>query len=923
MTRWMGRSNYGHWLALLLYLLLAVGLTWPVVLNLDTHVPGSDTWAFDEYTFVWNMWWFRHALVDLGQNPLVSTYTFYPLGISLAFYTYNLFNAVVSLPFQSFLPLPAISNLLFLGATALSGYGAFLLAEYLLRSDGRETARIRQRASRVIPLAAFVAGVVFAFGSYRFVYAAIGHYDKWSTLWLPLYALYLIKTLQESRWRHAVLAGVFLALALLCEMVFGVFLAMLTLIVLWFAWRDRRRAVQRGPRWLLWGQLGLIAVVAGVLYAPVLVQILREMSAGYGAAGWGDATKLSADLVGLVTPTALHPLGLGGEWETVLRQVREGTARFRDVNTLFLGWTTLLLAVVGALAFRRRLRAWIVAFVTFAVLSLGPLLQINGRMLFDFDGLETSIPLPFILFHYVPVVQANRAPNRFSVVVMLALAVLAGYGACWMLRRLRRPALYTVGLVLVTLVLFEHLSAPLPLTDARIPAIYQAVAEEPGDFAILQLPMGWRNSYGVLGAENTRTQYYQTYHQKRLLSGNISRNPPFKLDYFERQPILESLIQLQTYGEVDSVRREADRALAPNFVQFYDLRYVVVAPGVPGRPPYVDTRQAAIDYVEEVLPVDLVRRQGDWLLYQVRLPGLADRLEVDLGAAGWATMALGEGWGGDEAIAGVTANWALEQGARVFLPAESGTEYQLTLRVMPFDYPGAPAQTVEVSVNGVHLRPELALDPGWTEVGLKVPAENLDAGLNELRLRFDHLAAPADVLPSDGRVGNTGVQTPVAIEVNSGPGFAFITVAGDDASSHRDGYNLAVIDPESGDVVDKRGFDTTRSVEEEAALVAFVERIPEGHIVAVVRKVVGTADEPTEGGDSTLTEAAAEALRTLGGALDPRRVTGAHSLIGVKGSAPGTALEAQGDDGWLRVAPDRRTLGAALDWLVWEALPSP
>jgi hypothetical protein len=922
MTGGLGRVNRIHWVVLMLYLVLAVGLTWPLVLHLDTHVPGSDTWAFDEYTFVWNMWWFRHALVDLGQNPLISTHTFYPLGIDLAFYTYNLFNALVSLPLQGFLSLPAISNLLFLGATALSGYGMFLLLEYLLRSDVRETARVRQRASRVIPYAAFLAGLIYAFGGYRLVYAAIGHYDKWSTQWIPLYALYLIRTVREPRWNNAVLAGVFLALALLCEMIFGVFLALLTLIILWFVWRDKRPGLRRGPLGRLLGRLGLLAAVAGLLYAPVLVQVLREMVGGYVMAGWGDATKLSADLVGLVTPTALHPLGLGGEWETTLRLVREGTSRFRDVNTLFLGWAGLVLAALGAFAFRHRLRSWIAAFVTFVVFSLGPLLQVNGRLVFDFDGLETSVPLPFILLHYLPVVKANRAPNRFSVVVMLALAVLAGYGAYWLLRRLRRPARRSVGFVLMVLVLFEHLAVPLPLTDAGIPAIYQGVAAEPGDFAILQLPMGWRNSYGVLGAENTRTQYYQTYHQKRLLSGNISRNPPFKFDYFQRQPILESLVRIETYGDVSPARREADRALADEFVQFYDLRFVAVAPGVPGRPPYVDTRAAAIAYVEEVLPVELIRRQGDWLLYRVRQRPLPDRLEVDLGTGGWATMALGEGWAADEVIAGATANWAVAQRARVFLPAQE-EDYQLTLRAMPFDYPGAQTQSLELWLNGAPLALDLVLAPGWNEVGLRVPAERLDPGLNEVRLRFDHLAAPADVLPGDGQVGQTGVQAPVAIEVNSGAEFAFITVDNDDGSIHRDGYNLAVIHPRSGELLEVRGFDTTRSQDEASALAAFVAEIPDGYIVAVARQVVRTADGLAEGGDPYLTDAVAAAFRSLGGGLDPRQVSGAHSLVGVKGAVPGTALERSGEDGWLRVAPDRRTLGAAVDWLAWEVVPSP
>ncbi|MFN2164774.1 MAG: hypothetical protein ACK2U9_00755, partial [Anaerolineae bacterium] len=646
-----------HVLVLLLYAVLAVVLTWPLVRYLGSHVPGSYTWAFDEYTFLWNSWWFRYAAFDLGQNPLQSSHIFYPLGIDLVLYTYNLFNAFLSIRLQAFLPLPAISNLTFLFSTVLSGYGTFLLVEYLLRNT--------QHATHLAYPAAFLSGLLYAFGSYRMVYAAIGHYDLWSTEWFPFFTLFLLKTIHERRLRNALLAGLFLVLILLCETSLGVFAAMLALVLLAFALARRGPEGVAGGRAALVRRLLVLGLVVAVLFGPVLVPVLRAMLGGYELAGWGDADKLSADLVGLVTPTALHPLG--GDWETTLRQTREGTARFRDVNTVYLGWAGLALAIVGAVRYRRRLAAWITSAVLFALLSLGPLLQINGRSLFDLDGLETTVPLPFILLHYIPIVKANRVPNRFSVVLMLALAVLAGFGAYWLLRQAASSKQQAVNRLRVTslllvpccLLLFEHWSVPLPLTDARIPEVYELVAAEPGDFAILQLPLGWRNSFGVLGAESTQTQYYQTYHHKRLLSGNISRNPPFKFDYFQQQPILESLITLETYGQVDAGRRAADQALAGEFVRFYDLRYVVVAPGVAGRPPYVDTRDEALAYVEEVLPVEKIYDRDGWLLYRIDQPPAPQALTLDVGSSEpLAAMALGEGWDSTEEIQGRSAVWA-------------------------------------------------------------------------------------------------------------------------------------------------------------------------------------------------------------------------------------------------------------------------
>ena len=931
------RRNRVHGLVLALYTLLALVLTWPLMWHLSSHVPGSDTWAFDEYTFLWNSWWFRYSLF-LGQSPLYSTHTFYPTGISLALYTYNLFNAVISIPLQPFLPLPAISNLTFLFATVLSGYGAFLLTHSLLRNIqyprpgtqdvGQRALDIRYWVLDVRDWAAFLAGLLYAFGSYRMVYAAIGHYDMWSTEWIPFYALFLVKTVREPGGRNALLAGVFLVLAMWCEMIFGVFLAILTLIVVALAVGRRGRAEVAGGLIALLRRLWLLGLVAAILYAPVLLPVAREMPGGYELAGWGDAEKLSVDLVGLVTPTALHPLG--GEWADTLRQVREGTARFLDINTMFLGWVGPALALVGAVAYRRRLAAWTTSLVLFLLFSLGPLLQINGRSTFDLDGLQVNVPLPFILLHYLPVVRANRVPNRFSVVLMLALAVLVGAGVCWLLtvagrrgqgagRRGQGAVGAGVTCLLAAVLLFEHWSVPLPLTDARIPPVYEQIAAETDDFAILQLPLGWRNSFGMMGAEDTRTQYYQSSHHKRLLSGNISRNPPFKFDYFRRQPILDSLITLQTYGQVDAERRAADRACADEFVRFYDIRYVVVAPAVPGRPPYADTRQAAVTYVEEVLPVEKVYDRDGWLLYRVEQPPAPADLTVDLGSAQVAALqAVGEGWAEAEEIQGATANWAVAQRAQLFLPAIAGADYRLTVRLLPFDYPGAARQRVTLRVNG-HRLEQIVASPGWNSYSWQVPARFLRQGLNDLRFEFDHLAVPARVLPGHGTIGATGVQMPVAVEVHSGgpAGFAYISLGDDaqDGSVHRPGYNVAVIDPRHGRLLDRQGFDTTPtgSESEAAALAGFLAGIPAGRIVVVAMQGEGAVH---------LTDAAVAAFRSIGGRADLRGTEGgSHALVGVKGAAPGTALEVAGPgDGWLRIAPDRRTLAVAVDLVRWERM---
>ena len=960
-----------HLWVLLLYGLLAVALTWPLATQITTHVPGSDTWAYDEYTFLWNIWYFKHALLDQLSTPLYTDLIFYPVGMGLVMYTFNLLAAALALPLHLATDnIPLASNLVNLASTALAGYGTFLLALYLLAARPvtndqppvtSQSSRFTSHVLRFTLLAAFIAGLIYAFASSRMVYLALGHYMIVTTQWLPFFLLYFVRTLDRWRSRDAAIAGIFAALCLLTDMLYGVLLALMAGVLLldwWLDYRRKRRVGQAAPA-VSWtrglGRLAMMVAVAAVLSAPLLVPTVSEgLNADYAVEGWGMSDQLSADLAGLVTPTDLHPLW-GNDWDASLRAVQTGDSRFSDVNTVFVGYVTLALAVLGAIVAGRRARAWLVIALIAFVLALGPLLQINGQSLYNLDGLQVTVPLPYILLHYLPFIQGFRAPNRFSLVLLQALAVLAGYGAAWLLvkvsgaqrgrtdsgephaprsplayppnRRARVPAprsmlAVALAVVLSAAVIFEHLAVPMPLTDARVPSPYRELAREPEGGALLQQPMGWRNGFGVFGAEDTRVEWYQTVHGRPILSGNTSRNPAFKFEYFERLPLLQAITGIEMYQPPDELQDQAARASAAELMALWDVRYLAVNPPVAGRYPYSDTWQATQDYALDVVPVD---PQPLWdadgvQIYAVQQAPVPFPFELDLGSRNTDAY-RGPGWSVDEGdIGGTSGVWVDGREAEIYLPLrfETAQPVDVVLRVQPFAYPGAPPQTLSVEMNGVDLGTQ-PLEPGWQELRFTAPAEATRSGLNRLWLRFSDSARPSDVLPGQAMIGNTGVQAPVDIEINSGGAaqdFAFITVttpdgATMDASAGRRGYNLAAIDPESGKVLDVLGFDTYANASEADRMAQFIEELPDGVIV------VGAARG--EAGVS-LNDRAVQALASLGSVVDLRGTPGhGHAFVGIKGAAPGAAAEEIDPDGaYLRLAADRRDLSAAVDWVRLE-----
>jgi hypothetical protein len=825
-----------------LYLALTVILTWPLLPFFTTHVPGDGS---DDPALVWNLWWVRHAVVDLHSSPFLCDFMFYPIGIDLTFYTLTIVNGFASVPLQPVIGLVAVNNVIVLATFVLSAYGAYLLVRYLLPKD-------------VHPAVPFVAGLIYAFSSNRFLYASLGQVNILSTQWIPFYVLFLVKSRRQPRgFYYPLLAAVFLLLNGYTEFTYASFVLVFTAIYLVYWW-----AVEGWRKNLLFlRNLIFIGALFAVCMSPILYRMWRVMAVegDFLVEGLGFANVFSADLLGFLVPGRLHPLA----------DLWRKSFDFSYINFVFVGYVVLGLVVCGAVSrFKdRAFRFWIVAALVFAAIALGPTLRINGQ--------EHELPLPFDLLQALPFFKGNRYPSRYSVMLALCWATLASYGLHWLNGLLRgKRVRWVVSAVLASAVLFEHLCIPLPLSDFRVPEAYAVVAEDPDDFAVLEIPLAWRNGFRVTGTMDPVImfeQFYQAAHGKRLLGGNTSRNPEFKFQYFTEAPVINTIIALENGHDVERATWDRDRELAPDVLRLLGVRYVVL---------HTEEIPSALgDYARDVLGGEPVYEGAGILVYRITTPPLEEEVLVDLGADE-ARLSLGEGW---SESAGEYV-WAQRQEAR-FLAALSGGAHKMIVRARA---PG-PGQGMEVVLNG-GLVTHLQLAEGWHEYEVELPASLVREGLNELQFRFDRLFPAESVRYGEYAIGETGVSAPVNILVKSAGeevgDFGHIFVDGRNVSPDERGYNVVVLDSATGAVEGTAHFDTFASEEESARLAEFIAEIPQGKIVAVA-----VEDEAS----LSLTEEAVLALRTIGAEVDLRGMfRWAHAVIGVKGAKPGQALEASG-----------------------------
>jgi hypothetical protein len=207
------------------------------------------------------------------------------------------------------------------------------------------------------------------------------------------------------------------------------------------------------------------------------------------------------------------------------------------------------------------------------------------------------------------------------------------------------------------------------------------------------------------------------------------------------------------------------------------------------------------------------------------------------------------------------------------------------------------------------------MQPGWGEYRLSMPENIWRVGMNEIVLRFDSLALVGSVREGEFAIGATGIKSPVSLVATSAGNevgdFAHVFVNGTDAAPNAVGYNVVIVDAQTGAVEASAAFNTFVSAQESERLAQFINEIPNGKIV-----VVAARDEVSR----YLTASAVDALETIGAQQDLRgKWRWSHALIGVKGAPPGSALESAGETIPAQVVvglgATEPNVAAALEWL--------
>ncbi|MGH9173025.1 MAG: hypothetical protein ACRD1H_01640 [Vicinamibacterales bacterium] len=406
---------------------------------------GSALHSGDGRVQAWVLAWVGHALGT--SRPLFDANMFHPAPAALSHTDHMVVLGAIGAPIWWATRNAILEfNLLQVIGPALSAFAMFVLARAWTLDTG----------------ASIVAGLAYGFSTFTLLHNA--HLNLTWSVGLPLTVLGLERWWSEPTWPRlarwwipamfTALVSWYLALLLAVLMVACTLWLLLT--------RDREGLLTKVV------QVGASGALALAILLPLVSPYLGRGSEA------GEAAALAADWRSYLVPSE-HTFV--GRW--LVSQSLASPQTIWGERTLFLGWTSVALAVIGsstATIGQRPRVLLLLAIAALAVsLSFGP---------------SSGGYAPFDVLARLPGIGGFRATARFALLVTFAVALLTGMGVAWVRRRHRLgfalvPAI--CGCLVLAEVFVVDFPAGKPVAEV-MPEIYRLAAED-GARAGVALPM--------------------------------------------------------------------------------------------------------------------------------------------------------------------------------------------------------------------------------------------------------------------------------------------------------------------------------------------------------------------------------------------------------------------------------------------------
>lgn len=476
-------------------------------------------------------------------------------------------------------------------------------------------------------IAAYTAGLVFAFAPFHFAHGVATNIGAMNYQWIPWLALFLYWFVRDKSWLSALGTATFSVLIIATEHQLLAFTMIFLVFYFPFVIYLRPDCLKN---WRFWSILvsGLVLLfLVGAIQFNKIWEIAHSEN-NFLIPPFSQVENYSADLIDFILPAEFHPLW--GEHFNVFRA--ETASNEEGRQTFYLGFSAIILFFSGLVLLilararkqvssdRKWMIFWAAMFVFFTVLSLGPTLHIAGQEFF-----KEQMPQIW-LYKNIPFWNYIRTTSRIFVIALLAWSMMLGLSAKYLMARLEkidsdgknRIKLAIFGLFF-GLLFVEFLSFPVSRMDLGYSQFYDQLQKDKEKYFLLEVPGSTSYDFG------SYTLYTARKHLKEKVDGiDFARTEKDRWAFQKNTPIISKILySFPEGGEKNPENPNGDiivtdfDSIGQSILNFYYIRYVTVSKREGGSKFTDEARQKTVEYLGGNLGLKKVYEDDSLIAFEV------------------------------------------------------------------------------------------------------------------------------------------------------------------------------------------------------------------------------------------------------------------------------------------------------------------
>lgn len=315
--------------------------------------------------------------------------------------------------------------------------------------------------------------------------------------------------------------------------------------------------------------------------------------------GWGGAIEFSSDLFGFFIPSVYNyfiykyfTVELGYIIDHYLKFARGIFENFTYPGLIIIVSYFFYLFVFGKKTFQsvnQKIKPYLFTSLLFLVLTLGPFLHIFGHWGITVEeGIRIVVPLPYIIFHYIPFLQNIRVPGRLIVGFIFCAYIVTAYVIDYFLKKKSQRVKKVFFILLLAIFFIDHRYINNIFPEAKFypRRLFQEIKNDPARVSVLEIPFVVRDGFIYFGDGDAVTMTIgEALHGKNVLGGYTGRIADYKKTYYRVNPLLgffgrfidQTIETNPTIDKNDLVNwHTIDIAESQKTIAFLDLKYVIL-----------------------------------------------------------------------------------------------------------------------------------------------------------------------------------------------------------------------------------------------------------------------------------------------------------------------------------------------------------